>query len=377
MTRIAFPGLGIDWFEIDPTAFTVFGINIQWYGIILSTGIVLAFLLFYYLAVKKESIIPDTVYNITLLVVPIAIVGARFTYVATRWEHFKSKGFLEMINIRGGGIAIYGAILFGLATVLIYNKIKKTSSLSMLDALAPAVMLGQTIGRWGNFVNGEAYGWTEGVENLPWRMQLDKVFIDDVYHPELEFVHPTFFYESLWNFLGLALIVFVIYRKKRFDGQVFFCYMGWYGLGRALIEMLRTDSLYLFESVLGQTLKFSVFVGFACLAAAVVGLFVLSKKNKQEKQELSEYRSVYESVKLAVASEEDALDQSVFETESDSSENGSEAETDELASAEEDDKSDSYDASLPPESDPQEESEVLAEQDLLDGEPEDAQEEKK
>ncbi len=366
MTRIAFPGLGIDWFEINPTAFSIFGIDIQWYGIILSTGIVAAFLLFYYLAVKKENIISDTVYNITLLVVPISIIGARFTYVATRWEHYKGKGILEMLNIRGGGIAIYGAILFGLATVLIYNKIKKSSSLSMLDALAPAVMLGQIIGRWGNFVNGEAYGWSEGVENLPWRMQLEAVQIDGLYRPELEFVHPTFFYESFWNFLGLMLIVFVVYKKKKFDGQIFFSYMGWYGLGRAFIETLRSDSLYLFESILGQTLKFSVFVGIACFVSAVIGLVVLSRRNKQEAQDLSDYKSVYGAVKLAVAAEGDALDQSVFDTE-----NAEETQETEKTDSDSD-AAKEFDS---PEENPEEESDVLAEQDLVDGDPDDTEEE--
>ena len=157
-TRIGFPGLGIEMFEMNRTAFTVFGVDIQWYGILLSTGIVLAFLLFYRLGTKQEHIKADDIYNVTLFTVPVAIIGARFVYVITNWDSYKGKGFLNMINIRGGGIAIYGAIIFGLLTVIVYNRVKKVGTLSMLDALAPAVMLGQTIGRWGNFVNGEAYG---------------------------------------------------------------------------------------------------------------------------------------------------------------------------------------------------------------------------
>lgn len=179
-TRIGFPGLGIEMFEMNRTAFTVFGVDIQWYGILLSTGIVLAFLLFYRLGTKQEHIRADDIYNVTLFTVPVAIIGARFVYVITNWDSYKGKGFLNMINIRGGGIAIYGAIIFGLLTVIVYNRVKKVGTLSMLDALAPAVMLGQTIGRWGNFVNGEAYGWSEGVEKLPWRMQLDHTVLIQV-----------------------------------------------------------------------------------------------------------------------------------------------------------------------------------------------------
>ncbi len=347
MNEVKFPGLGLE-FTLSETAFSIFGLDIKWYGVIITTGILLAFLLFYRYAVKKEQLDPDSIYNITLLVMPIAIIGARFVYVITEWEdRFKGKGFINMINIRQGGIAIYGAIIFGLITVLIYNKIKKQSSLAMLDALAPAVMLGQAIGRWGNFVNAEAYGWSEGVENLPWRMWLEKVYIDDIYQKDIHFVHPTFLYESLWNVLGLALILFVLYRKKKFNGEIFFAYLGWYGLGRAYIETLRADSLY----IVG-TLKFSVFVGIVCAIAAVIGEIVLYRRHKEEKSEMSEYTSAFESVRIATSNEEDALDQSVFDTETE--ETADEAE--ELDGIDENDI------------------ETLSEQDMLDGDIEDIEE---
>ncbi len=347
MNKVKFPGFNLE-FTLNETAFTVFGLDIKWYGIIITTGILLSFLLFYRLAVKREQLDPDSIYNITLLVMPIAIIGARFVYVVTEWEdRFKGKGFLNMINIRQGGIAIYGAIIFGLITVLIYNKIKKQSSLSMLDALAPAVMLGQTIGRWGNFVNAEAYGWSEGVENLPWRMWLEKVYIDDIYQPDIHFVHPTFLYESLWNALGLAIILLFLYRKKKFNGEIFFAYIGWYGLGRAYIETLRADSLYIVGS-----LKFSVFVGIVCVIAAVIGELVLYSRHKEEKNEMAEYTSAFETVRIAMSKEEDALDQSVFEAEG-GSEDEAEDESEALDELDEND------------------TEVLAEQDMLDGDIED------
>ncbi|MBQ9847912.1 MAG: prolipoprotein diacylglyceryl transferase [Clostridia bacterium] len=350
--RIAFPEFGWE-FNIDPTAienlFGIEGFNVQWYGIILSLGIISGFLLFYHLAVKKEQIIADSVYNVTLLAVPIAIIGARFVYVATRWEHYKGTGFLNMINIRGGGIAIYGAIIFGLAVVLIYNKLKKTSALSMLDALAPAVMIGQVIGRWGNFVNAEAYGWSAGVENLPWRMELDYYVIDGVRNPAgVTCVHPTFLYESLWNALGLALILFLLYRKKKFNGEIFFAYMGWYGLGRAFIETLRADSLYIVGS-----LKFSVFVGIVCFIAAIIGEIVLWKKSKNEAEELAEYKSAFSAVAIAVSKEEDALAHENAASESATESDLPEEEPEEIT---------------------EEDAETLAEQDLLDAEPEETAE---
>ncbi|MBO5786410.1 MAG: prolipoprotein diacylglyceryl transferase [Clostridia bacterium] len=350
MNRIQFPGLGLD-FTVNETAFSIFGIDIKWYGVIITTGILLAFLLFYRYAVKKEGIDPDSIYNVTLLVMPVGIIGARFVYVATEWERFKGTGFLNIINIRQGGIAIYGAIIFGLVAVLIHNKIKKLNSLSMLDALAPAVMLGQAIGRWGNFVNAEAYGWSEGVDKLPWRMVLDYYVIDGKKNPVgVNCVHPTFIYESLWNILGLAIILFILYRKKKFNGEIFFAYLGWYGLGRAYIETLRADSLY----IVGN-LKFSVFVGIVCVIAAIIGELVLYSRHRTERGEMEEYTSAYATVKIATSNEEDALDQSVFDTENDVSDDSEESE-------ELEDIGD-YDE------------ETLAEQDMLDGDPDDIDEE--
>jgi phosphatidylglycerol:prolipoprotein diacylglycerol transferase len=308
MKKIGFPGLGWE-FDISSTAFTVFGINIQWYGIIISVGIILAFLLFHRLATKKEQISVDTVYNITLLAVPIAIIGARFVYVATRWDVYKGTGFWNIINIRGGGLAIYGAVIFGLLTVLVYNKIKKTSSLAMLDALAPAVMLGQIIGRWGNFMNGEAYGWTENIEKFPWRMWLEKVVVDgeDVTAKFGHCVHPTFLYESLWNLIGLVIILAVLYRKKKFNGQIFCAYMGWYGFGRFFIEMIRADSLYI------GGLKFSVLVGALCFIASIICALVFAHRGKVEKEELEEYQSGFAAARIASEKEGDALDQSIYD----------------------------------------------------------------
>ena len=304
----------------------------------------LAFFLFYNLAVKRELLDADTVYNIVLLILPIAIIGARFVYVITEWDRFKGKGFINMINIRNGGIAIYGAIIFGLAAVLIYNKVKKTSSLSMLDALAPAVMVGQIIGRWGNFVNAEAYGWSEGVDKLPWRMELERYVIDGKLNPEeVTSVHPTFLYESVWNLIGLAIILIFLYRKKKFIGEIFFAYMGWYGLGRAYIETLRADSLYIVGSI-----KFSVVVGILCVIAAIVGEIVLYKRYKEEQLEMTEYKSAFEAVKVALSKEEDALKQGETEEINEVIDEAIE-ETAEIEELDDDD------------------AETLAEQDLLDG----------
>lgn len=231
ITTISFPGLGIGAFEINRIAFTIFGKSIAWYGIIITTGIILGFLYANYHA-KKEGVSSDDLLDYAIYVVLAAIVGARAYYVAFEWENYDS--FWDVIAIWEGGLAIYGAIIAGGIAVYVISRIKKINPLKMYDIITPSVMLGQIIGRWGNFVNGEAYGYET---TLPWRMGIQKS-----YFAEMIYVHPTFLYESLWNLIGL-IIIHCLYRRKKFDGQIFYMYIAWYGFGRMFIEQLRTDSL--------------------------------------------------------------------------------------------------------------------------------------
>lgn len=273
MNRIAFPGLGID-LVIDPVALDFGALKINWYGIIICVGIIVAFSCFYYRGRVNEGFSEDDILNVTLLAVPFGVVGARLLYVLTSGESYNS--FLDVIAVWNGGLAIYGGIIFGFLAVLVYSKIKKQSLFAYLDALAPALMVGQCIGRWGNFINAEAYGWSAGVEKLPWRMYLDRVYIDGEYRPDINFVHPTFLYESLWNLIGFV-IIFFIYRKKKFDGQIVCMYLVWYGLGRGLIEMLRTDSLRV------GGIKLMVVLGLGCFVLGIVCLIVGFKRQKARK----------------------------------------------------------------------------------------------
>lgn len=292
-TTIAFPGLGIEQFELNRTAFTIpigDGITVYWYGIIIALGIVLAFSYFLWRATKFEHIREDDCYNLALFTVPIAIVGARILYVITNPEKYDS--LLDAISIWNGGIAIYGAIIFGALTVVVFSKVKKIMVFRLLDAVSPAVMIGQIMGRWGNFFNGEAYGWSEGVEKLPWRMQLEGAYRTEIIDGiktkiSVDFVHPTFLYESLWNVLGFVIIN-LIYKKKKFNGQAFLMYVTWYGLGRGFIELLRTDSLYIFE-----TIKLNSVIGFVTFIAGAAGLIFLYIKSKKENTELESYREAF------------------------------------------------------------------------------------
>lgn len=267
ISKISFPGLGIGEFSVESVAFTVFGADIAWYAILITLGMVLAVLYTTYRA-KQINIAFDDVLDFTLWAVPIGIIGARLYYILTKLEDFPT--FKDWINIRGGGLAIYGGLIGGALAVLLCCYVKKINFFAIADCCIPGIILAQGIGRWGNFMNGEAFGY-----ETDWfcRMGLNNALTNY----EWQYVHPTFLYESLWNILGFVLAHF-LFRRKKYDGEIFFFVTGWYGLGRMLIEGLRTDSLYIPGTGLriSQVLAGVLFV--AC--AALMVYFGLRKTNK-------------------------------------------------------------------------------------------------
>ncbi|MEG0325637.1 MAG: prolipoprotein diacylglyceryl transferase [Cellulosilyticaceae bacterium] len=250
MPNVSFPYLNLS-FEIDPIAFNLFGMPVYWYGIILTTGILLGLLMAMYIA-KKEGIDPDIIFDFLLYDIIFAIIGARTYFVIFNWDHYKDN-LGSILNLREGGIAIYGAIIASILVAIIYTKMKKIEFWKFGDIAVYGLLVGQTIGRYGNFVNKEAFGdYTNNF--LAMRIlredaatPLTQNIIDHiVVENGMEYiqVHPTFFYESVWN-LGL-LIILLIYRKyKKADGEIFFLYLAGYGVGRFWIEGLRTDQLIL------------------------------------------------------------------------------------------------------------------------------------
>ena len=236
ISEIGFPGLGIEPFKINSVAFTIFGIDIAWYAVIITFGMVMAVLYCSYRA-KKINMTLDDVIDFALAAIPIGIIGARLYYILTKLENFPT--FRDWIAIRDGGLAIYGGIIGGALAVFIVAKVKKINFLAFADCTMPAIILAQAIGRWGNFCNGEAFGYET---DIFCRMSLN----NNLTYFETVMVHPCFLYESLWNVLGFILIN-LFYTKRKYDGQIFIAVCGWYGLGRAWIEGLRTDSLYLPE----------------------------------------------------------------------------------------------------------------------------------
>ena len=240
ISEISFPGLGIDNFSVDSEAFSIFGVSIAWYAVIITIGMLCA-IIYATLQSKKIGVTFDDITDFALWTIPIGIIGARLYYVLTSLEKFET--FADVLNIRNGGLAIYGGIIAGAATVFVVSIIKKIDFLALADCVAPGVLLAQGIGRWGNFMNGEAFGAeTEGFL----RMGIQNIVSEYTFGTyEMVYVHPTFLYESLWNLLGVLLVyLYGRYLKKKYDGELFIMTFGWYGLGRMFIEGLRMDSLY-------------------------------------------------------------------------------------------------------------------------------------
>ncbi len=265
MITVSFPGIGIENFQLDPVAFTIplfGGIEVRWYGIVIVLGIILAFTYCSWRA-KQEKVLFDDLLDMAIFTVIFGIIGARLYYVLTSLDKYDS--FYDVIAIWEGGLAIYGGLIAGALTIFTVCRIKKIKFLKVADAVAPGVMIAQALGRWGNFFNGEAYG-AELIEGSPLYFIRMGLIPNIESASKMHYFHPTFLYESLWNIVGFILIN-LLYKKKKFDGQVFLMYITWYGFGRMLIEGLRTDSLYV------GVFRISQVVGFICFV--VGGLLLL------------------------------------------------------------------------------------------------------
>ena len=272
INTLSFPGLGIGEFQVNEIAFNLFGRNVAWYGIIVTLAIISVCAVIYRKTMKSD-IKTDDILDYFIFCIVFGIIGARLYYVifdgignyivteGSLWE--KISGTLYNIAaVWEGGIAIYGGIIAIVLTVCVMSKIKHISILKILDMAGHAALLGQAIGRWGNFVNAEAHG---GETDIFCRMGITNAL--GVTH----YYHPTFLYESVWNIIGFFVIMKLLKRQK-YEGQAFLWYITWYGFGRMFIEGLRTDSLYIGSTGIrvSQLLAFCLFVGGA-LTLAVIG----------------------------------------------------------------------------------------------------------
>lgn len=263
---ITFPGLGLE-FNIPKVAFSIGSRDIAWYGILIAIGFILSTIY----AVKRRDIFDLTEDNIIDSIMIggfVGIICARLYYVAFEW-HYYSQNLSKIFSIWEGGIAIYGGIIGGILGFWMYSKIKKVSFLSLLDSGACCVLIGQAIGRYGNFVNQEAYG---SETTSIFRM----VFNTPLENAGAIGFHPTFFYESCWSFIGVILLYFISKNMYKFKGQIALSYLAWYGFGRGFIEGLRTDSLYF------GTIRVSQALGFISSFISILLLVYLYKKNCKE-----------------------------------------------------------------------------------------------
>lgn len=272
MNKIIFPGLNLE-FNISRIAIKLFGIEIYWYAILMVGAMFIAICMF-----KKR----DGLYNIKfseildllIYLIPISLISARLYYILFNLEYYISNPS-QILNTRNGGMAIYGGIIGGAVTCFVYCKKRKINILDLIDYIVPGLVLGQAIGRWGNFVNVEAYGIQT---NLPWRMGIVEAgkYIE---------VHPTFLYESLACF-AIFIILLIIKNKRKFKGQIACVYLILYSLERTFVEGLRTDSLMLGNIRVSQMLSIIIFI--ICLAIYVVKMLKISiNENKNKKTKIT------------------------------------------------------------------------------------------
>lgn len=264
MFHVQFPGLGLE-FVINNVAFTIGSYRVYWYGLIITAGLVLA-LLYAWRSAPRYQVDGSKLFNCVLAGLVTGIVGARLYYVIFAWEEYADDP-VSALYIHEGGLAIYGGIIGALLGGLTVAKIQKMKALPVLDVTMVCFLIGQGIGRWGNFTNQEAFGCAT---DLPWRMVSENTMIDGV----VTAVHPCFLYESLWCLLGFVLLHFFGKYRQRYAGQIFYLYLVWYGLERTVVEGLRTDSLYLG----GTGIRVSQVLSAVLAAAGIVLLLINLKK---------------------------------------------------------------------------------------------------
>ncbi len=313
MGSISFPNLGIHLKNVGQS-FTMFGFEIAFYGVIIGIAVIAGILLAVHEA-KRTGQNPDTYYDLAIYAVIFSVIGARLYYVIFAWDDYKDD-LASIVNLRQGGLAIYGAVIAAVITVTVYCKIKKLSFRRIADTAVLGLILGQIIGRWGNFFNREAFGaYTDGLlaMRLPWdtaaravphadvlaELQKHVVIIGDGQFIQ---VHPTFLYESLWN---LAVLIFLLcWRKhKKFEGEIFLMYLFGYGVGRFWIEGLRTDPLLIGNTKLAVS---QVLAAVLAVVSATLIVLVRLGKIKLPLKKKAEVLQEQETEKLMDELEEEA-----------------------------------------------------------------------
>ncbi len=296
---VSFPGLGIYDLEFSRVAFSLFGIDVYWYGIIITTGIMLCLYLAYRHA-PKYGIDQEFLLDNFIMIIIASLLGARAYYVMFSWDQFKGD-FMKIIDFRQGGMAFYGGVIGAVIAILVIHAIKKKPALKFIDFCAVYLPLGQAIGRWGNFVNQEAFGVNT---DLPWGMISNgtKAYLE--MNPQLGQnpalpVHPTFFYEFLGNMI--LFVVLILYRRKnKHNGDLLATYLIGYGIIRYVVEGLRTDSLYVGQTTVRVSQLLSLF-----MVVGGIGIFVYYYLRDKKSAELLMEEKLNEASKEAETSEDE------------------------------------------------------------------------
>lgn len=299
---VSFPSLNIE-FPVYNTAFTIFGYEIKWYGIIITIGLFLA-VIYCFKRMKKFGIDDDRAIDVVMVGFVGAIVCARLYYVFLEWDSYKND-LSKIFSVHSGGLAIYGGLIGAVLFGAVMAKIRKVRLMPLLDLAGMGFLIGQGVGRWGNFFNHECFG---SNTSMPWGMTSPKIqaqikaTADEIFastgvavDPSLP-VHPCFLYESLWCLLGF-LLLHLYSKHRKFDGEIFFMYIGWYGLGRVFIEGLRTDSL-----MVGH-IRISQLVAGVCVVISIASIAFMRHKIKMDGEYVF-YKDTEESAKLIAETEE-------------------------------------------------------------------------
>lgn len=286
---VSFPGFGIGEFKINPTFFSIISgkLTIEWYALIICVGLVAAYIVCDLMA-DRFDVSKDDILDVLLFGLPAGFIGARIWYILGDLENFDS--FLEIISVWNGGLAIYGGIFGGCLAGYLVCRYKKVSFLNMLDLSAIGFMVGQIIGRWGNFANVEVFG----IEtDLPWRMGVNIMNDAGITFSEWSYVHPLFLYESLWNLIGL-LLIFAYMDSRKFKGELFLLYAAWYGIGRAWMEPLR-DTAYNLH-IFGIRVNMLLAIAIAVFAIAAIVVLYIRKPSRfvRVKKETELIKPAYE-----------------------------------------------------------------------------------
>ncbi len=271
--HVQFPGLNLD-FTVCPVAFTIGSYKIYWYGIIIACGLLLA-VAYAWKTAPRYNVDGGKLINCVLVGIVTGIIGARLYFCLFQWDYY-SKNPIEILYINNGGLAIYGGIIGSMLGGLTVAKIQKMKLLPILDVAMVSFLIGQGIGRWGNFMNQEAFGTPT---NLPWRMLSEGT--NNIA------VHPCFLYESIWCLLGFVLLHFYGKYRQRYGGQIFYSYLVWYGFERTIVEGLRTDSLYLPFQLFGYDVRVSQLLS---LTIFILGIILLFINRKREEKFYADYR---------------------------------------------------------------------------------------